>query len=330
MQPTQPTSTKRRIIVAAIIAACLAAVAAAAVFALTRPSQDDFKAAKAQIPEAVEARKGLAPAVNDYLAAFKKAYNQSKSVDKASRAAKPEYDAYQAAAAKASAAMQKLADNRAANDADAGSSIRQLKQDYDAEVTYYTGLVESYPEYTALFAQGSDGCSGIFVGQADGLADRKKKLDAAASRCYEALDELKRSRNASYVDYAKKVETRLKRLQADAATTVAAEKKLKEYQQRAQDYQQQYAEAKKRNASEEEILKLADELKAFNAEIADNRATFDFAADNYLDTVKEMPSLYSDVYATAVPAKLKYYTQLIGFRSTVLGHVIDSHIVDEA
>lgn len=327
MQPNQATSPNTRRI-ALVVAAVIATVAVilAVIFITTRPNQDDLKASKTQVSDAVEARRELAPAVNEYLAAFKAAYNKSKSADKAKEAAKPEYAAFKKAAAKASASAKVLTDNRASNDSDVGTSIRQFTEDYDAEVAYYTGLVDVYADYTILFAQDADRCAGIFVGQSDGLADRKRQLDAAAKQCYSALNELKQSSSSAYAEYAKKVERRVKRMQSDAAATVEAEKKLKEYQERATDYQRQYDAAKKRNAPATEIQALADELKEFNAEISQNRANFDYAAKSYLDTVKEMPSLYADVYGKDVPAKLKYYSQLIDFRSKVLEHVIDSHV----
>lgn len=328
MQPTQVNPLARRIVLAVIAVLALGGIAVLIMYALNRPQEADFQAAQSsQITEATKARKSLIPAVNTYLAAFKAAYNESKSVHSASEAAKKEYDAFKAAASKASSAMKTLSDSRIANDSEVGVSVKQLKQDYDAEVAFYTGLVESYPEYTTLFAEGSGGCSGIFVGETNGLADRKKKLDAAAAKCNEALATLKKSSNSSYAEYAKKVEHRVKRMQADAATVLKAEQTLKQYEKRAEDYKQQYAEATARGASEEEILKLADELKKFNAQIADNRASFDFASKNYLKLVKEMPELYSSVYGTDVPAKQKHYNQLIEFRTSVLKSLVESKLV---
>jgi hypothetical protein len=126
------------------------------------------------------------------------------------------------------------------------------------------------------------------------------------------------------------VERRVKQMQSDAATTVKSEQAYKQYETRAAEYQRRYAEATARGASEEEIFKLADELKEFNAQIKDNKATFDFAAKNYLDTVKAMPQLYGDVYQTAVPAKQKYYSQLVDFRTTTLMYLLDSSMKHKA
>lgn len=326
MQATRLISKKWRLIVAFGAIAVLA-IGAVLAFALTRPSQADFRSARTtQIRNATKAREALAPAVNTYLAAFKAAYNESNSAEQATQKAKPEFDAYKQAEANAIDAIDVLSSSRIAFDGETGPAITQLEKDYAAEVEYYTGLVESYADYTVLFAKEADRCSGIFVGESDGLADRKAKLDAAATRCLTALDTLKESSNMTYVDYAKKVERRVKRLQADAAATVKAEKTLKQFEARAADYQRQYAEATARGASDAEILELADELKVFNAQIADNKANFDFAAKSYLDTVKEMPTLYGAVYATEVPTKQKYYDQLIDFRTSVFTLLVDSKL----
>lgn len=324
MQSTR-TFTPRRIFIAIIGVLILAAIAAAVVYAVTRPTDADYDAAKtSQLNKATKAREALTPAVNAYLTAFKAAYNRSDSAESATTKAKPEYDAYKKAERTAYDAMTALSDSRISNDGETGAAVDQLKQDYDAEVTFYTGLVESYADYTVLFATQANRCSGVFVGQAEGLADRKNKLDQAAGRCFAALDDLKQSANVSYVEYAKKVERRVKQMQSYAATTVAAEKKLKEFEARAAEYQQEYAEAKKRNASADEIYKLADELKAFNAQIAENKADFDFAAKRYISTVKEMPTLYADVYDKAVPAKQDYYDRLVDMRTSVLSLVLES------
>lgn len=319
--------TRRRILIALLIVVGLGVAVAAAAYALTRPSQDDFTTAKTTQLKAIgETRKDVVPAVNEYLAAFKAAYNESKSAESASSAVKDEHDAFKQAVASSETSLKALDDNRVSNDSDVGPAIDQLTTDYEAELTFYSGLVNDYPKYTTLFAEGAGGCSGIFVGQADGLADRKSKLDAAAEQCYEALSELKRSSNVVYADYAKKIERRVKNLQADADTTVKAEQSLKEFEKRAADYQRQYADATARSAPDEEIQKLADELKQFNAEIDDNRANFDFAAKNYLDTVKEIPGLFSAVFDTNVPAKQKVYSQLIDMRTQVLESLLNGRV----
>lgn len=285
MEPTN-TSNKRKIFLSVLAVLFIAGVIAAVMFLVTRPKQSDFQTANTQVTEVKKARDALTPAVNTYLAAYKTAYNESKSTKQATLDTKAEHDAFTQAASEATQAMTDLSKNRIANDSDAGKVVRQLQNDYQAEVTYYTGLVESYPEFTGLFAEGNQsGCSGVFVGEADGLTERKKKLDAAAAKCFMSLESLKKSSNLTYVDYAKKIERRVTRLQSDIAETVKAEQNLKQYEVRAEEYRQQYAEATARGASEQEIQKLADELKVFNAQIADNKAGFDFASQNYLSTV---------------------------------------------
>lgn len=326
MGATRLNSFKGRTIVLLVIVA-VSALGAGLAYLLTRPSQDDFQLAHTkQIGDATTAREALVPAVNEYLAAFKAAYNESKSAEQATQKAKPQLDAFKKAEADATDAISVLDESRIAFDGETGPALKQFGADYEAEVDFYAGLVASYADYTVLFATDANRCSGVFVGESDGLGDRKAKLDAAAKRCYAALDALKTSSNQAYADYARKVERRVKRLQADATTTVKAEQSLKQFEQRADDYQRQYDEAKARNASDEEVLKVADDLKAFNAEIAENKAAFDFAVKNYLDTVKDIPGLYSAVFDTDVPARQKYYDQLIGFRTSVLSLLIDSKL----
>ena len=296
---------------------------------LRQPSQQDYRSAQTDaIGSIASARKELRPLLNTYLAAFKKAYNESDSADVASKAAKPQYDAFKKAESKASSAMETLANSKVANDTETGASIRQLSQDYMAEVAYYDGLVESYPEYTEVFSQNSKGCAGVFVGETNGLADRKQKLDIASKNCFSALDTLKKSSNVTYVDYAKKIERRVKNMQEYAAVTAKSEAALKTFEAQAANFQKKADDATARGASEEELFKLADEIKALNAKINENKAGFDFAAKRYISTVKELPTLYDNVYSKDVPAKIKSFEQLIGVRTNVLSLVLDGKIRD--
>jgi DNA repair exonuclease SbcCD ATPase subunit len=304
MQSNRLNTARGRLTVLFVLLA-IVAIGAGLAYMLTRPSQSDFEAANTtQISDATKAREALAPAVNTYLAAFKAAYNETNSAEQATRKAEPEMKAFKEAEAEALEAIAALDESKIAYDGDIGPAVKQLEADYAAEVTYYASLLSDYPRYNGLFSKNADGCSGVFVGEADGLSDRKAQLDVAAKQCFAALDALKASKNLTYAEYAKKVERRVKRLQADAATTVKAEQTLKNFEKRAADYQRQYDEAKARNASTDEILKLADELKTFNAQIATNRSTFEFAAKNYINTVKELPDLYSNVYGTDVPTRM--------------------------
>lgn len=328
MQPNRLNTVRGRVTIVAVLFA-ITVIGVGVAYMLTRPSQSDFEMAQStQIGEVTTAREALAPAVNTYLAAFKAAYNETNSAQQAIQKAEPEMKAFDKAEAAAMDAIDRLDDNKITYDGDIGPAVGQLGTDYAAEVAYYASLVKDYPAYTTLFANNVDSCSGIFVGGADGLSDRKAKLDAAAKQCFATLDTLKTSKNLTYAEYAKKIERRVKRLQADAATTVKAEQALKEFEQRAVEYQRRYDAAKARNASDEELFKLADELKAFNAQIDANRSTFDVAAKSYIATVKELPDLYSNVYGVEVPAKQKYYDQLIGFRTGVLSSLVNGRITD--
>jgi hypothetical protein len=328
MQPNRLNTVRGRVI-ALIVILAIVVICAGLAYVLTRPSQTDFKAASAtQITDASKAREALAPAVNAYLAAFKAAYNETNSAEQATQKAAPKMKEFKSAEAKALESIAVVDESKIAYDGDIGAAVKQLEADYVAEVAYYASLLNDYPMYNDLFSKNADGCAGVFVGEADGLSDRKIKLDAAAKQCFVATGELKASKNPTYAEYAKKVERRVKRMQADAAATVKSEQTNKEFEQRAADYQRKYDEAKARNAPTEEILKLADELKKFNAQIDVNQSAFDFAAKSYLATVKELPDIYSSVYGTDVPAKQKYYDQLIDFRTSVLSSLVNGRITN--
>ena len=330
LNQTQNHKVRNILIVVAIILS-IVALGALIVLLMRQPSQKDYQAAKdTQVGAITTAREALQPAVNEYLAAFKAAYNQSGSPQEASNGAKKQYDAYKQAERNAGAAMEALEKNRVSNNGEVGEVVRQVKRDYEAEVTYLTGLVESYPAYTVLFSPDQKQCSGIFVGETTGLSDRKQKLDAAAKACYQALDKLKLSKNVTYVDYAKKIERRVKQLQAYSAATVRSEQTNKEYEAQAAVMQQKVSEAFARNASEEELNKLTGELKQLNAKITENRAEFDFASRHYIDTVKELPTLFGNVYDKEVPAKLKNFAQLHDMRMGVLGLILEDKLADQA
>lgn len=318
---------KRGILIAVGVVVVLITLIAVFLLLVRQPSQKDYQRAKdTQIGDLTAARTALRPAVNEYLAAFKKAYNESDSPEQASAAAKPQYDAYQQAAQKARTAMRALEDNRVSNNTDTGTAVQQLTNDYDAEITYFTGLVESYPEYTVLFSNKQKQCSGIFVGATTSLTDRKQKLDAAAASCYAALSKLKQSANTTYVDYAKKIERRVGQMQRYAATVVQTEKTNEEFEAQAAVFQQRYAEATARGASDDELYKLADEIKQFNVKIDENKAEFDYASSRYLSTVKEIPTLFENVYSKDVPAKLKNFEQLHDIRTNVLTLLLEGKL----
>src|SRR5690348_9363774 len=147
MEATRSNPLKKWQIILLVV---LVAVAAGAglTYLLTRPSQDDFQSAKTtQMGDATKARKALIPAVNDYLAAFKAAYNDSKSAEQATQKAKAQFDAFKKAEADATAAIDALGKSRIAFDGETGPALKQFKADYVAEVDFYAGLVESYADY---------------------------------------------------------------------------------------------------------------------------------------------------------------------------------------
>lgn len=327
MEPAQNQHRIRNILVAALALFIVAAVTALIVFMFRLPNQQDYQLAKnTQVSAVSSAREALRPALNEYLAAFKAAYNQSGTPEAASREAQKQYDAYKQAESTALAAIGDLEKNRIANDGETGTVVKQLSRDYEAEVTYFTGLVETYPAYTVLFSEKQKQCSGVLVGETSGLADRKQKLDAAATDCYKALDALKKSSNTTYVDYAKKIERRVKQLQQYAATIVGSEQNNKDFEAQAAVFQQRVSEATARNASDEELNQLTGEIKQLNAKIAENQADFDFASKRYLSTIKELPTLFGNVYDKDVPAKVKNFEQLHDMRMKVLSLLLDNKL----
>jgi hypothetical protein len=328
MEPVQNQHRVRNIFAGVLVLLAITAVTTLIVFLFRLPNQQDYQLAKdSQLAAATSAREALRPALNEYLAAFKAAYNQSGTPEAASRSAQKQYDAYKQAESTARAAIGELENNRITNDGETGTVVNQLSRDYEAEVTYFTGLVESYPAYTVLFSDKQKQCSGVLVGDTTGLADRKQKLDAAATDCFKALDTLKQSSNTTYVDYAKKIERRVKQLQQYVATIVRAEQNNKDYEVQAAVIQQRISEATARNASEDEFNKIVTELKQMNAKVAENRADFDFASKRYLSTIKELPTLFGNVYDKDVPAKVKNFEQLHDMRMKVLVLTLDEKLI---
>jgi len=307
-----------------------AAVIAGIVVLLNQPRESDYQALNdSQLKSVAQTRKELIPTLNKYLADYKAAYNATGSIQSASDRAKPSYEAFSKARTAATAAIKTVADNRTANDASAGSALALFADAHQAEVDYLSGLVEDYPRYTAIFARKEKLCSDIFIGETSDLAERQQKLDQAVTDCYPALTKLQQSAHASYAPYAHKAERRIKKMQEYAASTAKAEREFTALTSEVEAYQKKVSEATARNASEQELNKLTAELKSVNARISESRTGFDFASKRYLSTVKEMPSLYSDVYDKDVPAKLKNLSKLIDVRTQVLQLVVDDKLTSK-
>lgn len=327
MEPMQNQHKVRNILAGALVLLMVAALTALIVFLFRLPNQQDYQLAKdSQVAAVSSAREALRPALNEYLAAFKTAYNQSGTPEAASQAAQKQYDAYKQAESTARSAIADLEKNHITNDGETGTVVKQIARDYEAEVTYFTGLIESYPAYTVLFSDKQKQCSGVLVGETSGLADRKQKLDAAAVDCFKALDNLKQSSNTTYVDYAKKIERRVKQLQQHAATIVRTEQNNKDFEAQAAVFQQRVSEAIARNAPAEEVNKLTDEIKQLNVKVEENRADFDFASKRYISTIKEIPTLFGNVYDKDVPARVKNFEQLHDMRMKVLTLLLESRL----
>lgn len=322
-------TTKLRLIIGVIVAVVIALAIGATVFMLFRqPSTEDYRRANdSQLTAATEALDDLQPAVNEYLTAFKTAYNSTGSVDAAHDKAKSKHDAFIEAKNVATKAINVLISNRASNDGEVGPAIRQLHEAYTQEVDYMAGLVESYDEYTRLFSSKEKICSDMFIGKTSSLADREQKLDAAIDDCYEALATLKDSANPTFAEYAKKVEKQLKELQEYAKTVAQSEKDYAELKSEASTLEKQVATALREDASDEKLNQLRDKIAAVNKRVTQSQAEFDFASKRYTSTIKEMPTLYGDVFSTHIPTKLENIEKLIDNRVAVLKLALEEKLV---
>lgn len=282
-----------------------------------------------QLKTLVDARSQLQPAANTYVNAYKKAHLAAGSRDKAEQDSKKEHDAFKQAEASARDAMGTLKAGRGISEGQVSESIAQYEDSYVGFVDYMAGMVDSYPQFHALFGERDNSCQGIFIGgRAVTLSERAKLLIEAASECRSATDELAKSKNSTYVEYALRLANRVSQLEVDAAATATAEKEVESFTSQADQLTQKSNEALNRNASAEELLKIADELKNMNARIKANQSAFDYASKRYLSTVKEMPSLLDDVFSKHVPDEVKYYDTVIPARLNVLEAVMDDELVE--
>ena len=270
----------------------------------------------------------LQPTLNAYLAAYKKAH-LAGGRDKAEQDSKKELDAFKEGEASAREAMGTMKAAHGAEEGELSDAIAQFEDSYLGFVDYMAGLVDSYPQFHTLFGEDNEGCQGIFIGsRGANLTERANLLTDAADTCRSATEKLGQSKNPTYVYYALRVQNRVSQLEIDGAATAKAEQSLGPLTASTDQLKKKADDALARNASEQELLDIADELKGMNEQIKANKSEFDFAAKRYKKTVEEMPSLLEDVFSKHVPDEMKYFESVMPIRLDVLESVIDDALVE--
>lgn len=319
------------VVIGVLVVLLLVGIAAVVVTNVNRQQDRESLAQleKKQLTTLVEEKDKLLPLVNEYFAAFKKSYLADGSIEKAEQAAEPERKAFAKAEAQARSSIAKVKSSRGANHEEVKVAVAQFEDSFVGFVDYAAGLVESYPLYTSLWGTDDSPCQGIFIGdKAADLTERDELLSAAVDACREATKKLAASKNSSLAEYAQRIDNRVSLLKTDSATTAKAEQSLADYTKQYNEFQKKYDRAIATNASEKKLFALADEIELVNEEISANQSAFDFASQRYLTTVREMPDLLGDVFATHVPAEIEYYDSVIGFRMTVLEKVVADALVE--
>ncbi|MGR0158734.1 hypothetical protein [Paenarthrobacter nitroguajacolicus] len=332
----EPVRSKRRpILIALAIAVVLAVVAAVVVIALTNSAGQQRRESLALLKDdrltvLVEARGKVQPAVNAYLAAYKKARNAPASREDAEKNSVKEREEFQRAIESARAALSDVQAGASTGGEEHGIGVAaaQLTDSYQGYLDSMEGLVESYPQFEGLFREEA-GCSGLFVGsKAANLRERQTLLGQAAVPCREAVNQLKQSKSIAYVEFARTLDNEIAQLESHAETTAKSEENYNEFVRLKDEYVKKVDDATARNASEEELFKIADEVKALNTRIKNNRSEFDFAAKRYLNGVKEMPTLVEEVFSKNVSAQIKHHDTVIPLRVQVLKDSIDAELAE--
>ncbi|MGA8791172.1 MAG: hypothetical protein WB535_19690 [Paenarthrobacter sp.] len=334
--PSQrPVPRKRRLALVLISSAVvLVIIAVSAVVAVAHFSgqqrKEDLQTLKdGHLTALVDARGKLQPAANAYLAAYKKARNAPASQEEAEKNSAKERDEFHQAAKDARAALETVKAAHTSGDDGIGVAVGQLAESYQGFVDHMEGLVESYPQFEGLFREDGAGCNGLFVGsKAATLRERQTLLGQAAGPCREAVGQLKQSRNVAYVEFARTLDNRIAQLESNAEITAKSEENYNEFVKIKDQMAQKVDEATARNASEEEFLKIADELKVLNIRIRNNRSEFDFAAKRYLSGVKDMPLLVEEVFSKKIAAEIKSYDSVIPLRVQILKDAVDVELVE--
>ena len=332
----EPVRSKRRpVLIALVIAVVVAVVASVVVIALTNLAGQQRRESLALLKDdrltaLVEAKSKIQPAANAYLAAYKKARNATASREEAEKNSVKERDEFQQAINSARTALSNVHTGYSAGEEADGIGVAeaQLSDSYQAYLDSMEGLVESYPQFEGLFREDA-GCSGLFVGsKAANLRERQTLLGQAAVPCREAVNQLKQSKNISYVEFARTLDNEIAQLESHAETTAKSEENYNEFVRLKDEYVKKVDDATARNAPEAEYLKIADELKALNTRIKNNRSEFDFAAKRYLNGVKDMPTLVEDVFSKNVSEQIKHHDTVIPLRVQVLKDAIDAELAE--
>jgi len=316
------------------IALVLAVIASVVVVTLTNVAAQQRKESLALLKDQrlaalVEARGKIQPATNAYLAAYKKARNLPASQEEAEKNSAKERDDFQQAISSARTALNEVQSGNGGGEADEiAVAVTQLGDSYQAYMDSMEGLVESYPRFEGLFRQDA-GCSGLFVGsKASNLRERQTLLSQAAGTCREAVNQLKQSKNISYVEFARTLDNEIAQLETHAETTAKSEENYNEFVRLKDEYQKKVDDATARNASDEEYRKITEELKALNTRIKNNRSEFDFAAKRYLTGVKDMPTLVDDVFSKNIAEQLKHHDAVIPIRVQVVKDEVDAELAE--
>lgn len=316
------------------IAVVLLVIAAVAVVAVTNAAsqqrRDSLSLLKEDhLTELVDARTKLQPAANAYLAAYKEARNAPGSQEEAEKNSTKEREEFHQAADSARTALTNLQSGHDSADDGLGVAVTHLGDSYQDYINYMEGLVDSYPQFEGLFRKDGPGCDGLFVGsKAESLRERQTLLGQAAAPCKEAANQLKQSKNVAYVEFARTFNNKVEQLESHAETTAVSEENYQEFVQLKDQLVQKTDDATARNASDEELLKIADEAKVLNTRIKNNRSEFDFAAKRYLAGVKEMPTLVEEVFSKDMAAGVKHYDSVLSLRVQVLKDAIDAELAE--
>lgn len=330
---TAPSRGKRRPVLLIIcIGVVLLLLASAAVVAVTHFAGQQRKESLALLKDdrltaLVDARSKLQPAADAYFAAYKKARNAPSSREDAEQSSAKEREKFQQAADSARTALKGLKADDEVSQGDINVAAAQLEGSYLGFVDFMEGMVDSYAQFEGLFRDDGGDCNDLFVGsKASSLRERQTLLGQAATPCLEAANELKQSKNVIYVEFARAFNNRVVQLQANAEVTAKSEENYTEFEKLKDQLVQKVDEATAKGASDDELLKLADEAKALNTKIDNSKSEFDFAAKRYLAGVKDMPVLVGDVFSKNIAAEIKRYDAVIPIRVQVLKDVVDAEL----
>lgn len=333
---TTATSPKKRrpALLIICIGLVLLLLASAAVVAVTHFAEQQRKQSLALLKDdrltaLVDARSKLQPAADAYFAAYKKARNAPSSREDAEQNSAKEREKFQQVADSARTALKGLKADPEVSEGDINVAAAQLEGSYLGFVDFMEGMVNSFAQFEGLFRDDGGDCNDLFVGsKASNLRERQKLLGQAATPCLEAANELKQSKNVIYVEFARAFNNRVVQLQSNAEVTAKSEENYTEFEKLKDQLVQKADEATAKGASDDELLKIADEAKALDGRINNSRADFDFAAKRYLTGVKEMPVLVGDVFSKNIAAEIKHYDSVIPIRVQVLKDVIDVEMAE--